>query len=223
MFSRELIRLVPFASLVLLYLYQVKPVPELNGYPEESFRSVFFKLLPMIYLMLAVWAEHNSKKDKKYSRTILTGLFFSAFGDACLVWRVKLFIPGLLFFSIAHIFYAFAMRFKYLGIKFALISSVVFPLAFHLVSKIDDFVMKILVFYYCSLIFLIVWRSFVRMSRLHFNSGRYAVIGAIFFGCSDYLIGCDKWIISIPQSSLLIMITYYTAQAFLACSVFASD
>lgn len=213
----------PFVSLVALYLYQVKPSPKFNGYPEESFRSVFFKILPMIYLMVAVWTEHNSKKDKKYSRMILTGLFFSAFGDACLVWRVKLFIPGLLFFSIAHIFYAFAMRFKYLGIKFFLISSIVFLLAFQLVSNINDFTMKILVFYYCTLIFLIVWRSFVRMSRVHKISGRYAVLGAIFFASSDYFIGCDKWIMTIPQSSILIMITYYTAQAFLACSVFAAD
>src|SRR5699024_9951635 len=77
----------------LLYIFIV---------PDEPFLfSLFFKLVPIG--MIIYYAFQQLPKDKKIVHwLIITGLFFSAIGDATLHW----FLIGLSAFFLAHVFYA---------------------------------------------------------------------------------------------------------------------
>lgn len=106
------IRLVPFFSTWLLYYILYMPI---WGYPSESLDAVFFKVLPIASLAYYIIASAKTTPglptkddllpEDDRARNFLLALAFSSLGDACLVWRETLFIPGLFMFAIGHVFY----------------------------------------------------------------------------------------------------------------------
>ena len=212
-------KMLPFFLYIIIYIYITEATT--RKHPEESLKTVFFKLLPVVSLIIMILSEKDkSAQHKSYKRLIIAGLFFSMAGDSCLVWRVKLFIPGLLFFAIAHVCYVLANGFKPFGsgataVSCALIGCFTYA---YLYPAISDPVMKYMVLLYSVLIFAMGWRTAAR-AQLHVNLGTMCgFLGALIFVISDFIIAFDKWKMKLDKASFWIMMTYYSAQLLISLS-----
>lgn len=194
---------------------------------DETWESVIFKAFPVVSLIFIVLsAEHHSRQHLSYIRLVFLGLLLSMGGDACLVWRQKLFLPGLLFFAAAHVFYTFAFGLKPFGGGPTMTSCAVIVgfIYFCLYPHIPDTLMKVMVLLYSTLIFLINWRSLVLLQNRPNLGSACAFIGSFTFGVSDLLIALDKWGLStIERPMWWIMLSYFTAQLFIALSAAAYE
>ena len=65
-------------------------------------------------------------------------------GDVCLVWRIKLFVPGLAFFALALVCYIRAFGFKAKGVSSGMVSAAVsVALMAFLVPHVQESSMKV--------------------------------------------------------------------------------
>ena len=221
---------IPFFKLVGFFLYIVVflYVTEAHQrYPDEKLTSVFFKLLPMCQLLFVVMSTDKNDQHKRddgfdnYKKYFTLALMFSMVGDACLVWRVQLFIPGLLFFAVAQALYAKGFGFKPLGSVPTLMSCAIVAgmIYMYLLPGIKEGPrMQGLALMYMLLIFTMGWRAVVQCQWNTNFSTIFGVIGAFVFITSDFIIAYDKWVAELEMSSLMVMATYYTAQMFMALS-----
>ena len=174
------------------------------------------KLLPMFVLIYLVGKNYGSLE--KGQRLFLYGLLFSTVGDTVLSEPFTLFIAGLISFLIAHLFYIFAFsRSSSLhlvrSIPFYLLGGVLGYFLFPLIEP----EMKIPVFIYGFALTTMGWRIASRNSDS--KSLWIGISGAILFIISDSIIGFSQLAhIAIPNSTVLIMITYYSAQYLLFLS-----
>ncbi|XP_053397172.1 lysoplasmalogenase-like protein TMEM86A [Mercenaria mercenaria] len=225
--SREQkMHLVPFFATWLIYFVLYMPF---WGYPPETLGSVFFKVLPIISLCYYVISTSNGFKgfpkkdelipDDDRARHFLFALLFSAVGDACLVWRELLFVPGLLSFAIAQTLYCKGLNgaseksrtkdlFFLLGLDIFLIIQ----------SGISSYVLSALVGMYIALIFAVAWRATARYELEGSKAAFAGCAGALIFIFSDFIIAVDKWCFHVPFAPSMIMSSYYIAQLFLSLS-----
>jgi uncharacterized membrane protein YhhN len=214
--------LYPFYGTLLLYFLLYQPF---LGYPPVTIGSVFFKVLPIwslaFFVRSTVKGNFNAVMDDDYKKFIFVGLLTSSLGDMFLVARVNLFIPGILAFAVAHVFYIFALepsdgggksRLKNLYILGAI------AIAFTLQEDIDSVIMLPLAMLYLSLIFVMSWRATNAYERSHTFPAFAACVGSVLFIMSDFLIAVDKWKFAVPFAQFFVMITYYSAQFFIALS-----
>ena len=190
-------------------------------YPAEELKTVVLKALPIVSLIFMVMSCVEQNKEHKQLKTyIVVGLLFSMLGDACLVWRVKLFIPGLLFFAIAQGLYTYAYGLYPFGgpgefLACYLSGGYIF---YFIMDGIDAYVMKLLVLLYTVLIITMGWRIAVRLIQ-NFNLGNLCgFVGATLFVASDTMIAVDKFKFPVPDASFRIMLTYFFAQLGIALS-----
>lgn len=171
------------------------------------------KLLPMFVLIYLV--GKNFGNLEKGHRLFLFGLLFSTLGDAILSEPFTLFIAGLISFLIAHLFYIFAFSrssslYLIRSIPFYLLGSVLGYFLFPLIAP----EMKIPVFIYGLALTTMGWR--IASRNTDSKSLWIGISGAILFIISDSIIGFSQLgKIEIPNSTVLIMITYYSAQYLL--------
>ena len=174
------------------------------------------KLLPMFVLIYLVGKNYGNLE--KGQKLFLFGLLFSTLGDAVLSEPFTLFIAGLISFLIAHLFYIFAFSRSsslYLvgSIPFYLLGGVLGYFLFPLIAP----EMKIPVFIYGLALTTMGWRIASRNSDS--KSFWIGISGAFLFIISDSIIGFSQLAhIAIPNSTVLIMLTYYSAQYLLFLS-----
>ena len=192
------------------------------NYPPETLRSVLFKLLPLTQLIFAIMStklQHTS--FPAYRSKIICGLVLSMVGDALLVWRFTLFIPGLLFFALAHICYINAFQLTPLGSAPTIVSCMIPAVASYLVilpGITEGASMCLMVALYSALLFTIVWRSIVYYQTCPGFGSFCACSGAIIFSVSDFLISYDKWRSPIAGAAFYVHATYFMAQMLIATS-----
>lgn len=208
--------------LALEALYFVYCHSSFDSHPEESLVTVFFKCLPIAYLIrLCATTKPHDAEHKRYRDEVTIGLLFSIIGDACLVWRHTLFIPGAAFFAGAHFFYIRAFRLKPWGLEtggFILVAWTVVVLFFlQSVKERKDIVVLLA---YLVLIFSMWWRAIVRWQRDPNLSSLMANLGAFVFLASDFCIAVDKWKMELPMAAVIIMSLYYLAQFLVTMSVY---
>ncbi|MCT6925204.1 lysoplasmalogenase [Metasolibacillus sp.] len=174
--------------------------------------QMVFKLIPMLLL---IFLALRSKGEKKYKTIIIGGLIFCAIGDYTLQW----FIIGLFSFLIGHIFYIIAFQQTNEGeihrlVKMLLIAYGGFMMVFLLSFILPDggYILALAVCAYIGAILLMGWNSFRTASS-------FAIIGALLFISSDSILAINRFITDIPYSHILIMLTYYAAQLFIALSI----
>ena len=229
-FSKEQkIRLVPFFSTWLLYYILYMPI---WGNPSETLGAVFFKILPIA--SLAFYIISSAKKtpgfptkddlipDDSRARYFLFALAASALGDACLVWRETLFIPGLLAFAIGHVFYFIGLEDDANTSKTSRTRNIFILAALDVFlfiqPGINSYVLTVLVAMYIALIFSVGWRATARYEAEGTRAAFCGCLGAVLFIASDFLIATDKWNFTVPFGPSMIMSTYYGAQLGLAVS-----
>lgn len=216
---------IPFLCLSGFWILQSKlHLLSAERRPTPSLTSAILKCLPVLYLALlvqytgAVDADHAAYRDN-----VAWGLMASIGGDFCLVWFKELFIPGVLCFGTAHVFYIIAFRMDPLGpfhcaVPFLLLYAI---MTFLVIPRLRGLAMKAAVAVYIGIICAMGWRSAVLYHTHSDTPSAVGLWGAVIFIVSDTFIALSTWVMRgrIPKSILIIMITYYLGQALLATSV----
>lgn len=183
------------------------------SYITESL-ILIFKVIPMLLIIILAALPKNSGV-KKYQLLIIIGLVFCMIGDYTLQW----FLIGLSSFLIGHIFYIFA----FLSTNerqvptWAKIILLVYGISMAVwiagtVFSSGEVVLGIAVIAYISVILTMGWTA-IR------TGSKFATIGALLFISSDSYLAINKFVMPLPFSHEIIMLTYYGAQILIALSI----
>jgi len=197
-----------------------------HQWPAPTVSSAFFKILPILHLVFVVVSssvdgDHGNTGRSDYSKWISIGLLLSSAGDAFLVWPDSCFLAGTIMFGIAQVCYIRAFGLKPIGsgALAATFGVLTIALYFFVVHDLPDvFHMKIAVMCYLSLISTMTWRATSLFNSNQNIQNLSRCIGAIIFVISDYMVAFDKFRGSFYYAPFWIMITYYSAQFFIAVS-----
>jgi alkenylglycerophosphocholine hydrolase len=178
--------------------------------------KVTFKLIPMA--LIIIYAYLNCRDTPKSTQwIILTGLSICMLADGLIA---SSFIFGLAAFLIGHLFYLFGFfrRWKYSKTRFAMIT-LIFVYSILIGSELvtsltenDNRNLVIPVIAYILVISLMAWSAIM-------TGNQWAIGGSILFVISDSILSWNMFVSDVPQSNLLIMFTYYTAQFLIAHSL----
>lgn len=183
----------------------------------------FIKATPIWSAAVASFLQHHNS----YSNTIAIGLFASSFGDIFLEldddYGLDMFIPGLVSFLIAHLFYirAFSGKLQSSAMWVAIPIVVVYYLVVmsKLIPKAEP-ELRIPVLVYglaiSSMAFLSINRFFC--NQLNTTSKFLSLLGSLSFVISDTVLAFNKFHTPIDNAKVIVMITYYGGQFCIAAS-----
>ncbi len=176
--------------------------------------SAAFKILPIILLMVLVL--RSGLQATAIRINLLAALVFSMAGDILL--ELGNFIPGLVSFLTAQIAYALLFCKHYSSWKKNLplsLSIIAFAIIMSWVMWNSAGEMRVPVLAYLAVI------SFMGLTATS-SSIKGATLGALIFMASDSFIAINRFVMEIPASGWLVMITYYLAQYLLITSAVIS-
>ncbi|XP_037374112.1 lysoplasmalogenase [Talpa occidentalis] len=171
---------------------------------QPSCFSAVVKCLPVLSLVLFL----RSLPSSLGSTSLLQGaLLCSAVGDACLIWP-DAFLYGVGAFAVAHLFYIWNFGFTPLKLCLLLPIALVTVLYFSLLllQLSPDMVLPLAG--YGLILATLLWRGLAL--------GGIAGWGALLFTFSDCVLAWSTFVRPLPHSRLVVMSTYYAAQALLA-------
>ena len=159
--------------------------------------------------------------DVNYSQLIIAGLLFSMAGDVFLMFEERFFLFGLISFFITHVFYSYA----FLNIEtisfnpWLIIVMIVIAIIIgrQIIPRAGE--LKIPVTLYILVIMIMVWLSWERYLGLPDSATLMAVVGTSFFLISDTLLAWNKFVKKFESAEFFILLTYFTAQWFIAMSI----
>lgn len=197
--------LIPITG--LLYIFVIP------GEPHSI--KMLFKLIPM-WLIIAYAVLLLLKNRTFFHWMIVTGLVFCMFGDYLLQW----FVIGLSSFLIGHLFYmaGFFSRWRFSMLRaLSIVPLTAFGIwaGMRIVGSIladGDASLAVPVIAYIVVILVMTWSAFM-------SGNGWAMIGSLLFTASDTILAFNKFVDSVPQSGIWIMLTYYTAQFCIARSI----
>jgi uncharacterized membrane protein YhhN len=184
-------------------------------------RNVYlFKPLTMICIILIALAA-ESRVSASYKYLIVAGLVCSLVGDIFLMLPSDRFIPGLLSFLVAHLFYiaAFAsggarLSAIWYAIPFLIYGAVMlWTLSPHLGS------MRLPVVVYMLVILVMAWQALSRWLGTEQAGSAHAFFGALLFTVSDSILAVDRFRGRVAYAQFYILAMYFTAQWLIALSV----
>ena len=158
--------------------------------------------------------------DKCYYVTI--GLICSMFGDWFLTWFKRYFIYGVVSFALAHVAYIAAVGLHPLHLNsqtFYLFATIAFLLVIVVCTRLPEPKLIPAVFVYICIICTMAWRACEYHIRLQTSASGMVFAGALVFMLSDFCIFVNQWVRRVSRGKLVIMLTYYTAQALFAAAV----
>ena len=181
--------------------------------------------ISVIFLLLAVYCKRLSHPTFDcYKQSIQLGLCVSLCGDAALVWKLNLLLPGMILFVVVSMFYSKAFTFRPRGGSTGLIMILAGFTTFSFVmDSVSSKYVKLFVLVYTVAIMTMIWRAVVRWQNAPTMSNLYASFGGFSFGISVFLFALDKYQMNFSLTSLWVMLTYYFAQFFITLSVLQYD
>jgi uncharacterized membrane protein YhhN len=184
-------------------------------------RNVYlFKPLTMIWIILiALVAE--SRVSSIYKYMIVAGLVCSLVGDIFLMLPSDRFIPGLLSFLVAHLFYiaAFASGGArpsaiWYAIPFLIYGAVMLWILSPHLGR-----MRLPVVVYMLVILVMAWQALSRWLGTEQAGSAHAFFGALLFTISDSILAVNRFRGRVAHAHFYILGTYFTAQWLIALSV----
>jgi uncharacterized membrane protein YhhN len=170
------------------------------------------KMAPVLILGVLVLKASSSSAR----RLAGLGLLVGAVADAVINLS---FLGGLVVFLTAHLFYiaAFVSIDRRLGLRYlvpvGVWAAIVLPV---LVTHAGALAIPVLV--YGLVIFTMIWRAAAAWDSALGKAGEIGLMGALFFGLSDTLLGYSRFVSPLPASNLFIMGTYWAGQSLIALS-----
>lgn len=197
----------------------------------EGNSSMRFFSKPLILIGLILYFYQISKPiaSTLLTKSILSALIFSWIGDILLMWP-NLFVYGLGSFLMAHICYIIGFKLAqksetrihqvdfvktfFLNLPIYLIAAFTFYLINPNLGNI-----KIPVITYIIVIVSMVATARDRFKKCNHSSFWQVFIGALLFFVSDGIIALSKFYKAFPESQVLIMGTYATAQLLIIMGI----
>ncbi|KAM6223555.1 lysoplasmalogenase TMEM86B [Rhynchocyon petersi] len=176
--------------------------------PEDppSLLGALVKCLPVLSLAAFLW---GCGPRGRYTTLYQGALLCSAVGDACLIWP-DAFLWGMIAFAAAHVLYLAALGFH--PLRLAVLLPILLFSGLHysvlLPSLPSDMTVPLAI--YSLLLASMLWRGLVQ--------GGSAGLGALLFTISDIMVAWDTFSQPLPHARLMIMTTYYAAQALISLS-----
>jgi uncharacterized membrane protein YhhN len=184
-------------------------------------RAVVYVFKPLTMLFIICVALIRVCEFKGYRNLIVAALCCSLAGDVFLMLPSDQFVPGLVSFLVAHIFYIAAFRSRPSGslpawVGFACVAYGCLMLWF-LFPYLGD--MKLPVSVYLVVVLLMAWRALSRWATNRNPRTVLAAFGAMLFVASDSMIAINRFYGRFCLADLLILATYFVAQWLIALSV----
>ncbi|MBS4070894.1 MAG: lysoplasmalogenase [Algoriphagus sp.] len=217
-------------NIIWLYLFLIATIADLTFLLEGNSSMRFFsKPLILIGLILYFFQITKPIASTLLTKSILSALIFSWIGDILLMWP-HLFVYGLGSFLMAHICYM-------IGFKLAqksetriqqvdFVRTFFFNLPIYLVAAFTFYLinpnlgnMKVPVITYIIVIVSMVATARDRFKKCDSASFWQVFIGAVLFFISDGIIALSKFYQAFPESGVLIMGTYATAQLLIIMGI----
>ncbi|UOE40783.1 lysoplasmalogenase [Chryseobacterium suipulveris] len=169
----------------------------------------FFTKTLLIPLLILIYVFESNSRKNLLNKTFVIGLIFSFFGDFFLLFKWG-FLAGLGSFLLAHVLYIFCFlklsvrkHLPFLAVALSLYAS---GLIFYLFPYLNE--MKIPVIIYGLVISTMLYFAVL-------TSNKNLIFGAVLFVISDSVLSINLFVKETVVLSLLVMITYISAQWFL--------
>jgi uncharacterized membrane protein YhhN len=185
-------------------------------------RNVYlFKPLTLAWIILiALQAKHPVSAAYQY--LIVAGLLCSLLGDIFLMLPSDRFIPGLLSFLLAHVFYIAAftsgatvhLNALWYAIPFLVYGGTMLWVLLPHLGR-----MKLPVVIYMLVILVMAWQASVRCRETEQAGSALAFFGALLFTASDSILALNRFRGRVEHAQFYILSTYFTAQWLIALSV----
>jgi len=190
----------------------------LSAYQKRRLTHYVCKPLAVVLIILiALQSKHLTSPF--YKQAIIAGLIFSLAGDIFLMLPDR-FIPGLVSFLCAHVFYIAAFTYESGGalsfwtlIPFLIYGGLMLRVLWRRLGK-----MKPAVLVYVAAILAMGWTAAGRRLLTVQEGSLLAFLGAILFIASDSTLALDKFRKPFRSAQLLILTTYFASQWLIALS-----
>jgi sterol desaturase/sphingolipid hydroxylase (fatty acid hydroxylase superfamily)/uncharacterized membrane protein YhhN len=181
---------------------------------------VFKPLVMLIAIFYVADPLHLRRTPTGFDALLMGGLAFSLVGD-CFLMFPGYFIPGLVSFLVAHLFYIalFKQGLPWLPNRRALLATLALGAAMYafLYNGLNP-VLKIAVAAYVVVIGLMAAQAIGRATALRDRASLAVAAGAGFFMLSDSLLATHKFAFPLPMAQFWVLATYYVAQLLIACN-----
>ena len=191
----------------------------LSAYQKRHLTHYLFKPLTIVLIIVIALLSQNPVSPF-YKQLIIAGLIFSLAGDIFLMLPDDRFIPGLVSFLAAHVFYIVAFTGEsgralsfWTLIPFLIYGSLMMRLLWPHLGK-----MRLPVLIYMLVILAMGWTAAGRRLLTEQEGSLLAFLGAVLFIASDSLLAVDKFKGRFRSAQLLILSTSFTAQWLIALS-----
>lgn len=217
-------------NIVWLYLFLIATLLDLTFVVDGNSEYRFFSK-PLILLGLILYFYRITKPiaSTLLTKSILSALVFSWIGDILLLWN-HLFVYGLGAFLMAHVCYIIGFKVAQDGKpnlgKVNFVRSFFFNLPIYLAAALTFNLinpnlgsLKIPVIAYIIVIVSMVAMARDRFKKCNASSFWQVFIGAILFFISDGAIAISRFFMEFPESGIVIMGTYATAQLLIVMGI----
>ncbi len=180
-----------------------------------NWRYYLFKPLPIVVMMIAIMVNAEPEVGlSSYAWLILFGLVMSAIGDVFLMHPKDKFIPGLVAFLIAHLFYSGAFWMLVEGDMVWWLPAVLFSAGIMIVLILLPHLnaMLIPVTVYMLVIIQMAWAAGELYLTLPSMMSIAAFSGALIFLLSDLTLAFHRFKQPSLVKQIFLMVTYYLAQ-----------
>ena len=191
----------------------------LAAYQKRHLTHYLFKPLTLVFI-IAIALLSKNPVSPFYRQAIIAGLLFSLVGDIFLMLPSDRFVPGLVSFLAAHVFYIVAFTSEsgralsfWTLIPFVIYGCLMLRLLWPHLGK-----MRLPVVIYLLVILTMGWTAAGRRLLTNQEGSLLAFLGAVLFVASDSLLAVDKFKGRFRSAHLLILGTYFTAQWLIALS-----
>mgnify|MGYP006284168055 CR=1 FL=1 len=217
-FSVQYFPVVFAAFIIILFVREFVAYKKVLALKYITTPLVTFTIILMCLLAINVHGFYF------YSFMIILGLLCSLIADTLLmIEEISLFLQGLIYFLVAHLFYvaAFSIGYSFAGwnIILALVLLAGALLYYRAIWKARG------KHYVPALVYIIILSSMLFFAVTSLNNGIHPrgillAIGAILFVLSDMVLGYNTFISTIPHSTVVTWSLYAPAQMFIAISCF---
>ena len=183
-----------------------------------ALHPVFKPLAMLLAIAYVVQRNRATRAPARFDLLLLAGLACSLVGD-CFLMVPGFFIPGLVSFLVAHLFYIamFKQGVPWLPSTRALLATLGAGGAMYgfLFNSLNS-QLRVAVAAYVIVIALMAAQAIGRASWLRDKASVAAAVGACFFMLSDSLLATNKFALQFPMAQFLVLATYYFAQILIA-------